>query len=296
MDIITKEVDLSLNINEQTIVLDIETTGLSKNNNHIILIGFLFKKNKKIFITQIFCNKKNEEKELIKEFLRLISNYKNIITYNGKRFDLPFIDAKILKYFKKSLIYNFNHIDLLDFFRVLKKPLNLDSLKLKSIEKLYAINRDDLISGKESVLLYNNYLISKDERLKEFILLHNFEDILYLSKIESQKFDILKNKNFYFELTFNDKNYYLILNNYKFLKNKLKINLKSLNKNIPNLKLYYENINIINKDDSLKIEIATTNKENKIYYPSNPPILLKDSNYVYENVLYSITNSLLQNL
>ncbi|MCT4585735.1 MAG: ribonuclease H-like domain-containing protein [Peptostreptococcaceae bacterium] len=296
MDIITKEVDLCLNIDEKTIVLDIETTGLSKINNKIILIGFLYKKNNQVFITQIFCDEKHEENTLINEFFKLISNYKNIITYNGKSFDLPFIETKALKYLKNKSIYDFTHIDLLDFFRKLKKPLNLDSLKLKSIEKLYQINRDDLISGKESVLLYEEYLISKDNNLKNFILLHNFEDILYLSKIECEKFNILKNKNFYFEISINNKDYFLIINNYKFLKNKLRVNLKSLNANIPNLKLYYENINIINKDDNLQVEISITKKEEKIYYPSTHPILLKDCDYVYENVIYSIINSLLTNL
>ncbi|WXR61363.1 ribonuclease H-like domain-containing protein [Peptostreptococcaceae bacterium AGR-M142] len=296
MDIITKEVDLCLDLDEKTIVLDIETTGLSKINNKIILIGFLFKKNNHNFITQIFCDEKSEEKNLIKEFFKLISHYRNIITYNGKVFDIPFIENKFLKYLKGKSIYDFNHIDLLDFFRKLKKPLCLDSLKLKSIEKLYGINRIDEFSGKESVLLYEKYLISKNKKLKEFILLHNFEDILYLSKIECEKFNILKNKNFYFELILKNKGYFLIINDYKFLKNKLRINLKSLNSNIPNLKLYYENINIINKNDSLQIEISTTKKENKVYYPSNNPILLKEFDYVYENVLYSIAKSLLKNL
>ena len=61
----------------------------------------------------------------------------------------------------------------------------LPGLKQKNIETYMgiAISRDDEISGKESVELYNRYMETKRFELEEKILLHNHDDIIQLYKI-----------------------------------------------------------------------------------------------------------------
>ena len=70
-----------------------------------------------------------------------------------------------------------NDIDILKIIKPFKEKLSLPDFKLKTIEKYLGIYREDTISGKESVQLYNEYVSSNCNKLKDKILLHNYEDI-----------------------------------------------------------------------------------------------------------------------
>jgi hypothetical protein len=48
-------------------------------------------------------------------------------------------------------------IDILSYLRPLKKLWNFENLKLKTVEKFFSIERQDTISGKESVDMYKLY-------------------------------------------------------------------------------------------------------------------------------------------
>ena len=54
---------------------------------------------------------------------------------------------------------------------------------LKSAEQFIGIERQDEINGARSVELYNEYLVKHDEKLKEILMLHNYEDVVNLPKI-----------------------------------------------------------------------------------------------------------------
>lgn len=162
------------------IILDIETTGLSAKNTEVILVGIIHHKNDNWFITQIFCDEPYEESQLLLKLITYIHSNHIIITYNGHAFDLPYLNKRLMHHgidFEFSLI---KHFDLYRVVRASKKALNLDNYKLKSIENYLGIERQDLISGKESVELYLKYVESQDLKLRETILLHNYDDIKYM--------------------------------------------------------------------------------------------------------------------
>jgi len=171
--------------NDDFIVLDIETTGFSREKSTIMLIGLIIKSNDSIISKQFFAESLSEEKQLLITLKNLLSSMKNyfLITYNGYSFDIPFINAKLKKHnidFQIPNVYNF---DIYRLIRANKKFLNLERYNLKSVEKFLQINRKDTISGKENIELYYNYLTTKDENILKTILLHNYEDILYLLPI-----------------------------------------------------------------------------------------------------------------
>ncbi len=171
--------------NDDFIVLDIETTGFSREKSTIMLIGLIIKSNDSIISKQFFAESLSEEKQLLITLKNLLSSMKNyfLITYNGYSFDIPFINAKLKKHnidFQIPNVYNF---DIYRLIRANKKFLNLERYNLKSVEKFLQINRKDTISGKENIELYYNYLTTKNENILKTILLHNYEDILYLLPI-----------------------------------------------------------------------------------------------------------------
>lgn len=159
--------------------LDIETTGLSKHHHDITVIGLYNGKKSKIFV----------QGKNMHEFEKEINKYSLIVTFNGKCFDLPFIQAKF-----PQLDLNRFHIDL----RFALKELGYFG-GLKKIEKELNINRDDDlqdIDGYEAVRLWRRYQRG-DEQALQLLMKYNRADIENLKTLMDFAFDKLKNKHFY---------------------------------------------------------------------------------------------------
>ncbi|QZY56355.1 ribonuclease H-like domain-containing protein [Crassaminicella profunda] len=163
-------------------IFDIETTGLSPHFHKVILIGLLYIKNGKISIQQFFSNNKKEEAALLSSFKDKIQEFDLLIDYNGNTFDIPFLNKRFLANKIDYSIATYQSIDLLKLIRKIQKQLHLDNCKLKSVEEYLNIHRNDKISGKESVALYNQYEKEQTKKLKDTILLHNYDDLYYFSK------------------------------------------------------------------------------------------------------------------
>ncbi|QUH26002.1 ribonuclease H-like domain-containing protein [Serpentinicella alkaliphila] len=169
--------------NRNVCIFDIETTGLNRNKDKVILIGYLFFDNKKPVIKQLFAEKQDEELNILQRFNQEINDFDLLITFNGKNFDIPFLQARFDKHTIGHSLQLIDHIDIFKHLKIYSDMLNLKDYKLKSIEKFLRIDRKDTISGKDSVLLYNEYTKCNDEELLNKIMLHNYEDIYHLGKI-----------------------------------------------------------------------------------------------------------------
>ena len=118
MKIIEKRLDLiNDRIPNNSIFLDIETTGFMRTKNRIYLMGTLAKEGNKFIFRQFLTEYKGEEKELLVKTKELLNNFETIITFNGDAFDLGFIEqrAKI-----NSLDFNFQNFKSLDIYREIK--------------------------------------------------------------------------------------------------------------------------------------------------------------------------------
>lgn len=170
---------------------DIETTGFDKHEDIIMLISLGWFLNKKSFyIKQYYAENTQEEKNVLSAFKEDLKEYDTWCSYNGKAFDQPFIENRMLKNHIKDFTAPLEHIDLYRLIRPYYKQLGLDRCNLKSVEKYIGINRLDKIDGGMSVELYNKYLRTNDEKLQKIIMLHNYEDVLNLPKIFKVIFDI----------------------------------------------------------------------------------------------------------
>jgi len=164
-------------------VIDIETTGLSSQYHEVILIGILYNINNTTILKQFFAQNPKDEINILNEFANIYKNFSYVITYNGATFDIPFLKKRFAY---NNLAWDFDnikHIDLLQCIRKEKKQLQLEDLKLKTVEHFVGINRRDTISGADSVLLYKEYVKHPSTSLEKTILLHNYEDIYYLNKL-----------------------------------------------------------------------------------------------------------------
>lgn len=149
---------------DDTAFVDIETTGLSSQSDAITIIGIYDGKEAKTFIRDINLDEAREE----------LAKYKQLVTFNGARFDLPFIECEFPGFF------NHLHIDLM-------YPLkNIGySGGLKKIECSLGIKRSEEIegiSGFEAVRLWKKYMHGDDESL-ELLIKYNNEDVKNLKTI-----------------------------------------------------------------------------------------------------------------
>jgi len=141
--------------------LDIETTGLESWSNKITTIALYDGDSIRHYV-----NGQN-----LDDFVNDINNYKVLVTYNGKTFDVPFIES----YFGISL--NHAHIDL----RYILSSLGYKG-GLKYCEIQLGMDRGGLsdIDGYFAVMLWNEYQENGNQKVLETLLAYNIQDVLNL--------------------------------------------------------------------------------------------------------------------
>lgn len=144
--------------------IDIETTGLEMWGCEITTIAVYDGR-----MVKYYVNGQN-----LDDFMDEIQNYTVIVTYNGKTFDVPFIE----KHFRTTL--NHAHIDL----RYVLKALGYSG-GLKKCEKAMGIDRKDLdgVDGFFAVLLWRDFQQNQNEKALETLLAYNIEDVVNLEML-----------------------------------------------------------------------------------------------------------------
>lgn len=145
--------------------VDIETTGLSPGHSHITVVGIYDGKEARTFVRGIDLD------DIVEEF----EKYDYLVTFNGARFDLPFIKRE------------FPQLDLDKLHADLMYPLRRICLSggLKKIEVELGITRsEDVagITGFDAVRLWHQYERGDQEAL-ELLLEYNRADIVNLETI-----------------------------------------------------------------------------------------------------------------
>ncbi len=146
---------------ESIAYLDIETTGLDSWINEITTIALYDGKSVSTYV----------QGQNLEEFTKDIQKYKVVVTYNGKCFDVPFIES----YFRIEMPQV--HIDL----RYLLRSLGYTG-GLKGCEKKAGIDRGKLegIDGYFAVLLWDDYRRNKSPKSLETLLAYNIQDVINL--------------------------------------------------------------------------------------------------------------------
>ncbi len=156
---------------QQTAVIDIETTGLS-SRDEITSIAVL--KNGGIYLFVKGIN--------LYEFFEIIQDVKLLITFNGTRFDLPFIR----RFF--SIDLGIPHLDLLPVL----KPLGYYGGQ-KKCEKIANLRRiySKGTTGKDAVILWDYWQKKHDITSLKQLILYNAEDVFMLEKLAIKTYDLV---------------------------------------------------------------------------------------------------------
>jgi len=164
---------------ESTVYLDIETTGLERDYNDITTIALYDGTN-----TQTYVQGQN-----LDDFMDDIQEYNVIISYNGKSFDVPFIE----NYFGIQL--NHAQIDL----RYVLSSLGYKG-GLKGCERQLGMDRGDLsdVDGFFAVILWNEYKKTESQKALDTLLAYNVQDTVNLENLMVSAYNLkLKETPFY---------------------------------------------------------------------------------------------------
>ncbi len=177
-----KEIDIN-----KTVFLDTETTGLAGGaGTYIFLVGVGYFEGDQFCVRQYFMRDYNEERALLSALNDLLANFKAVVTYNGKTFDLPLMESRYIMSGMKMSLKNPYHFDLLYPARRLWKR-RLENCSLSTVERdILGVIRDDDVPGYLIPEIYFRYLRTKDARALKQVFEHNLQDILSLVALVSR--------------------------------------------------------------------------------------------------------------
>lgn len=172
---------LPLEPGETLSFLDIETTGLDRRRDPVMLIGLMTLTASGGTLHQFFAESPAEEPQLLHELAERLPETGLLVTFNGQAFDIPYLNQRFEKHGSPYRLAADRNLDLLHWAR--KAMPQLPNHRLKSIESQLGIVRADTLSGADCVSDYATYLRTQDPALAEKICLHNFEDILHMAPL-----------------------------------------------------------------------------------------------------------------
>jgi len=153
--------------------LDIETTGLSCQYCNITVIGIYLVKSKRGRLVQLVGDNATAD-----NLLETVKDVETIYTYNGRRFDLPFINESLGVDLESmashhDLMYDCWRCNLRGGFKAVEQQLGI-SRKLKGVDGLAAVR------------LWWQYVNNYDEEALDLLLRYNKEDVINLKALREK--------------------------------------------------------------------------------------------------------------
>jgi len=153
--------------------LDIETTGLSRIHDEITVVGINLCPSSETDFRQLVGTEITAD-----SVMEALGGVEVIYTYNGSRFDLPFINSRLglnlIEYFiHRDLMYDCWKCNLYGGFKAVERQLGIER-KLKEV------------SGYDAVRLWWRYVDAFDLDALNTLLEYNKEDVLNLRTLKER--------------------------------------------------------------------------------------------------------------
>jgi hypothetical protein len=165
--------------------IDTETTGLSGGTGTIpFLIGFGYFDQSGFRLGQLILeNPINENAQLV-EFAKVLQQFENTITFNGKSFDLPLIHTRYALNNIPDPLDRFSHIDLLHLSRKIWKS-RLSDRSLNELENhiLHYSRSSEEVPGWMIPQIYFDFLKSGDGSQLKNVSYHNAIDVVSMAAL-----------------------------------------------------------------------------------------------------------------
>lgn len=179
---------------EPVVFLDLETTGLAGGTGtYAFLCGIGMTDGERFKVTQVFLEGPAKEGQWLDAIGDLIPAGACLVTYNGRRFDIPLLRTRHILARTSPGWDGLPHIDLLYHARKLYRGC-LDSCSLGSMEKqiLGVVRSRTDIPGYLIPSIYVQYLRTRDAECLDGVFYHNGMDILSLVALYNHVASVLE--------------------------------------------------------------------------------------------------------
>ena len=180
---------------ETLVFLDTETSGLAGGTGTFaFLVGVGRYTPDGFHLAQFFMRDPLEEAALLLALEDFLAPCQTIVSFNGKAFDIPLLDARYILQGWKSPFKSLGHVDLLHLARRLWRD-RLPSRTLANIEVqiLHASRTDEEIPGWMIPQIYFDYLRDGDARPLQRVFYHNAMDVVSLAALLNHTSGMLEN-------------------------------------------------------------------------------------------------------
>lgn len=163
--------------------LDIETTGISREKSAVYLIGCICMQPEGWQLTQWFDDTGTDEKMLLSSFLIFCEKYRYVVNYNGNRFDLPFLRARmeangLLKEGSAaSSFLSMESVDLYGYIAPYRHLLGLPDYRQQTVEFCIGTGRTENEDGKAMIDAYKKYLLLPSREMLDRLVGHNAANV-----------------------------------------------------------------------------------------------------------------------
>jgi len=164
--------------------LDTETTGLSGGAGTLAFeIGVGYIQGQHMVIRQYVMRDYSEEAAMLHDLANLIGGFDTLVTFNGKTFDIPLLESRMIMQRIRPMLSEMPHFDLLHACRRVYK-LRLKRCNLATLEEaVLAQGRKEDLPGALVPQRYFDYLKTKEFALLEDVLDHNRQDVQSLASL-----------------------------------------------------------------------------------------------------------------
>jgi len=178
----------------RVLFLDTETTGLSGGAGTVAFeVGLGFIEPRGMVIRQYVMRDYCEEPAMMAEIAALISRFDTIVSFNGKSFDLPLLESRMIMSRIRIPLTRMPHLDLLHAARRVYK-LRLKRCSLLALEEtVLGLGRHDDLPGAQVPQRYFDYIRTREFALLEDVLRHNFDDVRSLACLTGHLCQVFKN-------------------------------------------------------------------------------------------------------
>lgn len=179
---------------QRVVYFDIETTGLSGGAGTLAFLAGCgwFDASGTFIVRQFFLAGAAGERAMLQALARVFDEASLVVTYNGRTFDVPFMETRWAFHRTAPPTGDLPHFDMLPPARRLwgrrdlSRPDN-DGCSLSALERrVLGFHRFNDVPGFEIPGRYFQFLRSGDASLIEGVLEHNRHDLLSLAAVMSQ--------------------------------------------------------------------------------------------------------------
>ncbi len=175
-------IDLDISLSDKTLLLNIETTGLSPRNAFIYLIGMGWQEHHGLQTRCLLAESRMDERKLMEYFHEFLPRFKRILSFGGQSFSWRFMNSRWTNYGDDGddLFAGSFMEDIQKDMSPYKNALALSDFKKNTVEDFVGFHRQSNISGKDLMAVFAEWERNCDDDSRSQILAHHRDDMCSL--------------------------------------------------------------------------------------------------------------------